>query len=83
MLLLLISSAKEKKAQKNGTLVASGIIAGEAIMGILVAIPIFLSGSGNWWPQINGFHWLGPIIVALTALALFVAGIKKEEDIAE
>ena len=41
--------------QKKGLLLASGLITGEALMGILVALPIFLTGNKDWWPSIDGF----------------------------
>ena len=41
---------------------SSGFIAGEALMGILIAVPIFLSGQKDWWPQIDGISFLGPIL---------------------
>ena len=43
------------KANKNnnGLLFASGLITGEALMGIMVALPIFLTGNKNWWEIIN------------------------------
>ena len=34
---------------ERGILFASGLITGEAIMGILIAIPIFITGINNWW----------------------------------
>ena len=37
------------KNNEKGILFASGLITGEAIMGILIAIPIFLTGTVNWW----------------------------------
>ena len=33
----------------NGLLFASGLITGEALMGIMVALPIFLTGNKSWW----------------------------------
>jgi putative OPT family oligopeptide transporter len=38
----------EQKATHRGLLYASGLIAGEAIMGILIALYIFISGSTSW-----------------------------------
>jgi putative OPT family oligopeptide transporter len=38
----------EQKATHRGLLFASGLIAGEAIMGILIALYIFMSGSTSW-----------------------------------
>lgn len=51
------SSASEKR----GLLMASGLITGEALMGILVAVPIFLTGEKLWWPHFSGFELLGPL----------------------
>jgi hypothetical protein len=36
-------------------LLASGLITGEALMGILVALPIFITGNKDWWPSLDGF----------------------------
>jgi len=41
---------------------ASGLITGEALVGILVAVPIFITGSKGWWPQFPGFQFVGIII---------------------
>jgi putative OPT family oligopeptide transporter len=51
----------------RGLIFASGYITGESIMGILVAIPIFVSGRSNWWPAVPVSPWLGA--------ALFAGGI--------
>jgi putative OPT family oligopeptide transporter len=55
-----ISNAKET-TKRRGLLIASGLITGEALIGIGVALPIFFTGNKNWWPQITGFEFLGPI----------------------
>lgn len=52
------STAREKK----GLLLASGLITGEALMGILVAVPIFITGNKDWWPHISGLSLIGPIV---------------------
>ena len=54
-------SETERSGQKKGLLMASGLITGEALMGILVAVPIFITGNKDWWPTVNGLTWLGPI----------------------
>ena len=46
-------------AEKKGLLLASGLITGEALMGILVAIPIFITGNKDWWPIYPGYDLLG------------------------
>ncbi len=48
-------------SQKRGLLMSSGLITGEALMGILVAVPIFLTGQKDWWLQIQGFSIVGPV----------------------
>lgn len=54
-------SETERSGQKKGLLMASGLITGEALMGILVAVPIFITGNKDWWPTVDGLTWLGPI----------------------
>ncbi len=57
-----------ESTRKKGLLLAAGLITGEALMGILVALPIFLTADKNWWPTMNGFGWLGPIFVIAIAI---------------
>jgi len=47
--------------KKKGLLMASGLITGEALIGILVAVPIFMTGSKDWWPQFPGFQIIGVV----------------------
>jgi len=54
--------------RKKGLLLAAGMITGEALMGILVALPIFLTADRDWWPTFGGFGWLGPILVIAIAI---------------
>ncbi len=59
---------------KQGLLFASGLITGEALMGILVAVPIFISGDKNWWFEISGFSWLGVLLfIIITAILTKIA----------
>ncbi len=51
-----------KSSEKRGLLMASGLITGEALMGILVAVPIFLTGQKDWWPNFDGFGLMGPAL---------------------
>ena len=55
------NSGASAATEKKGLLLASGLITGEALMGILVAVPIFVTGIKDWWPQISGFTLLGPV----------------------
>ena len=65
--------------RKKGLLLAAGMITGEAIMGILVALPIFLTADKDWWPHFNGFGWLGPILIV--AIAIWFLTTLKTDDI--
>jgi len=66
-----------KASEKKGLLLASGLITGEALMGILVAIPIFITGNKDWWPAIQGFDWLGPVAFLGVIFWIFKTVIKK------
>ena len=59
-----------EKIKNNGILMASGLITGEAIMGILVAVPIFITSDKNLWPAIQGFGYAG--IVLFTGIILWL-----------
>ena len=50
---LSIKKMNNKLLQRRGLLLASGLITGEALMGILIALPIFISGEKNLWPSFN------------------------------
>jgi len=52
-------SGATETMKKRGLLMASGLITGEALIGILVAVPIFITGSKDWWPQYPGLGFLG------------------------
>ena len=54
--------------RKKGLLLAAGMITGEAIMGILVALPIFITSDRDWWPVIGGFGWLGALLMLAIVL---------------
>ncbi len=73
----LIAYFTNNSSNKNGLLFASGLITGEALMGIMVAIPIFLTGSINWWPQLNGPYWLG--IIVFQCIIIWFINIAKEK----
>ena len=45
----IVNYLSKRNNKENGILYASGLITGEALMGILIAIPIFLSGKSDWW----------------------------------
>jgi putative OPT family oligopeptide transporter len=63
-----------ERANRKGLLFAAGMITGEALMGIAIAIPIVSSGSAEVLalPESLRFgEWLGLLVVAVLALWLF------------
>ena len=73
----LIAYFTNNSSNKKGLLFASGLITGEALMGIMVAIPIFLTGSINWWPQLSGPYWLG--VIVFQCIIIWFINIAKEK----
>lgn len=69
--------ANNDNSEKRGLLMASGFITGEALMGILVAIPIFITANKNWWPTVNGLDWLGIIFFLIVIFLLYKSVTKK------
>jgi putative OPT family oligopeptide transporter len=70
--------AKER-LHRPGVLFAAGLITGEALMGILIAIPIVTSGRADVlalpdWLQVGVWaEWLGLALLAITAWLLYRA----------
>jgi uncharacterized oligopeptide transporter (OPT) family protein len=64
-------------SEKRGLLMSSGLITGEALMGILVAVPIFLTGQKDWWPHFSGFGLLGPVLFIAVIYWLYTSVSKK------
>ena len=56
---------------RRGLLFASGLITGEALLGIGVAVPIFITADKNWWPTFTGAPWLGGVLFLGAVLWLY------------
>ena len=72
------------RAQKRGLLFASGLITGEALTGILVAVPIFITANKDWWPRPFTWNWLGLLlfcgIIVLLFCAASINGRKRQQQ---
>jgi len=69
-----------ERAKRNGMLFAAGLITGEALMGIFIAIPIVMSGRADVLalPESLRFGgWLGLLIVGALAVMLFRVGTRR------
>jgi len=69
-----------ERAKRNGMLFAAGLITGEALMGIFIAIPIVTSGRADVIALPEGLQfggWLGLAVVGWLALMLYRTGTRR------
>ena len=69
-----------ERSKRNGILFAAGLITGEALMGIFIAIPIVMSGRADVLALGAGLQfgeWLGLAVVGGLALWLYRVGAQK------
>ena len=73
----MLSSITNKSNNNNkAILFASGLITGEALVGILLAIPIFITGDSSWWPSLNTYNLLG--LISFSLLILYFYNFSKK-----
>ncbi len=68
------------RVHQPGVLFSAGLITGEALMGIIIAIPIVMSGKADVLALPGSLHfgaWLGLVLVAGVAWQLFRTATKK------
>jgi putative OPT family oligopeptide transporter len=73
-------SPEAERAKRNGMLFAAGLITGEALMGIFIAIPIVTTGRADVLALPAGLHfggWLGLAVVGALALMLYRTGTRS------
>ena len=69
-----------ERAKRNGMLFAAGLITGEALMGIFIAIPIVTSGRADVLALPAGLQfggWLGLLVVGWLAVMLYRVGTRR------
>ncbi len=69
-----------ERAGRNGMLFAAGLITGEALTGIIIAIPIVASGRADVISLPAGLQfggWLGLLVVGWLALWLYRTGTRR------
>jgi len=78
MLNHIASKTASEKGKNNGLLIASGLITGEALMAIFIAVPLFF--DKNYWPELSlpsPFNDLvGIAIIAIILHRLFLVAKK-------
>ena len=69
------------KNNEKGTIFSSGLITGEAIMGILIAIPIFITGISNWWTPLSTikYNYIGFILFITILIMLYQTHLKDNK----
>lgn len=71
--------AERDRIHRPGTLFSAGLITGEALMGIAIAIPIVLSSRADILAlpaYLHGGQWLGSILLAVVAWLLYRTATK-------
>jgi putative OPT family oligopeptide transporter len=63
--------------ESRGLIFASGYITGESLMGIAIALPIFITGKSDWWPVVKISPWLGVAMFAAGTVWLYMVAKKK------
>lgn len=69
-----LEPAEIERRHRKGLLFAAGMITGEALMGIAIAVPIVTSGSADVLALPSLWHfgeWLGLVVLAVLAALLF------------
>ena len=67
-----------ERSTRNGLLLASGLITGEALMGILLAIPIVISANPNILAVFNNLLGPWPGIILLATIAYWLCHTAKK-----
>ncbi|MDR6840021.1 OPT family oligopeptide transporter [Pseudoxanthomonas sacheonensis] len=72
---------EKDRIHRPGTLFSAGLITGEALMGIAIAVPIVVSGSADVLalPEAWRFNqWIGLVVLALVGWLLYRSGSKGQ-----
>ena len=68
-----------KDSEKKGLLMSSGFITGEALMGIGIAIPVFITGVKGWWPTFYEKSDMIGLIVFLAMIFWLYKSVSKKD----
>ncbi len=73
---------EKDRIHRPGTLFSAGLITGEALMGIAIAVPIVVSGSADVLalPEAWRFNqWIGLVVLAVVGWLLYRSGARKQD----
>ena len=74
------AEGERERIHQKGTLFSAGLITGEALMGIFIAIPIVVVGSGEVLALPEALHfggWLGLAMLAGVAVLLYRLAVRE------
>ena len=74
-------AATKENIHQKGTLFSAGLITGEALMGIFIAIPIVVAGTADVLALPDAWHfggWLGLLMLAAVAVLLYKLATRQE-----
>ena len=74
------------RIHRPGTLFAAGLITGEALMGIFIAVPIVASGSADVLSlgiDVPMVKWVGLAVLAIVAWLLYRTAMKPQPVLGE
>lgn len=72
---------EKDRIHRPGTLFSAGLITGEALMGIAIAVPIVVSGSADVLalPEAWRFNqWIGLVVLAVVGWLLYRSGARRQ-----
>ncbi len=75
---------EKDRIHRPGTLFSAGLITGEALMGIAIAIPIVVSGSAEVLALPEAWHfnqWIGLVVLAVVGWLLYRSGAKPQKQV--
>lgn len=78
-----LDAAEIERRHRKGLLFAAGMITGEALMGIAIAVPIVTSGSADVLALPALWHfgeWLGLVVLAVLAGLLFKTAMTADQS---
>ncbi|MDH3513112.1 MAG: OPT/YSL family transporter, partial [Gammaproteobacteria bacterium] len=76
-------AASDARSLRHGMLFAAGLITGEALIGILMALPIVLTGDAEVFAVPEGIRQggvVGLLAVAAVAFALYRVAVSRRTD---
>jgi putative OPT family oligopeptide transporter len=74
------AEGEKERIHQKGTLFSAGLITGEALMGIFMAIPIVVIGSADVLALPEAWHfggWLGLLVLAMVAVLLYRLAVRE------